>query len=29
LALRTDAATDDVHESVPGQVILRDSTRLD
>jgi LacI family transcriptional regulator len=29
LALRPDAATDDVHENVPGQVILRDSTRLD
>jgi LacI family transcriptional regulator len=29
LALRPDAASDDVHESVPGQVILRDSTRLD
>jgi LacI family transcriptional regulator len=29
LSLRADAATDDVHERVPGQVILRDSTRLD
>ncbi len=29
LALRADATSDDVHESVPGQVILRDSTRLD